>query len=588
MITAKYKTQNQPRSPGLLFNEWVLSTLSTFCMTVVACLNRIFSQISVALRNIQASLSTFYEFVRLSLIANGLYPLVGFVTKPSRSASLYLTDDELETCLEYADHSSNSSPEESPSWSAVPHPAHSFDQSFYAQHTHDSSSSNADLDHGSALYVSKSNLSNENLLDATCSASNSISLPLPSTLPNATVPQPESDLTTEKREESSNASSDTKNDESIHQYASSSSSNETKLPLKVSQPMNTKKFDHKSTKSEPVISSFSSLETKRDHSLVSGTLPLDSASSAASSRSAALQDMDAGPKLTKKQKQSRSGHKKKASDAAAPVSPPRKSKTVAPDTSLEDKGFKLVSKKSKRRKNLSMDKSMEKIMNKPVPVPTSTTAKLPASAVPLKERHVSLGHKKFMENETGVISEIMNTALLDMNQISVSDQSDVSSPPSECYTSSASPVSSRSSPVSVHWPIDSRFFGNNGYHSAQALGLEPSSAAQPVWTMKPPQTNFSNNQLHLQNHPLPFYFPSDPCSYPVALSPHLDDNGVLDSGMFGQPSVNSSTSSPLLISAPLSPNPATLAPTSIGMKRRNTRVTNSTLTWSVPAHMSNI
>lgn len=573
MITAKCKTQKQSRSPVFLFNEWVITTFSNFCITVVTFLNKVFFQISVALRSIQASLSTFYEFVRLSLIANGLYPLVGFFNKPSRSPSLYLTDDELETCLEYTDHSCNSSPEDSPSWSPVPHPAHSFDQSFYAKHTHDSLSSNADLD----------NIYNDNLLDATYSASNSNSLSSPSTLPTATVPQPESDLTLKKREERSNLSPDTGNNELIQQPALSSSSSETTLPSRVFHQRNPKKFDHKSTKSESVITSY---ETKRDHSLVSGTLTSDSASSASILQSTAQEDIDASSKLTKKQKQSKSSHKKKSSEATL-VSPPRKSKIVAPDNLLEEKGFKLVRKKSKRKKNLSMDKSMEKIMNKQVTFPTSTTAKFPTPEVPLKERQVSMGHKKFMENETGVISEIMNTALLDMNQINGSDQSDVSSSSSECYTSSASPVSSLSSPVSVHWPIDSRVFGYNGYSSAQALGLEPSTV-QPVWTMKPPQTNFSNNQLHLQNHPLPFYFPSDPCSYPASQLPHLDANGVLDNGMFSQSSVNSSTSSPVLISPPLSPNPATLAPKSIGIKRRNTRVTNSTLTWSVPAHMSNI
>lgn len=572
MITVKYKSQNHQLPPVFIsFLQWILINLQLLCVTITKYLGKLVAQSLVVLRRMctilaqHASISSFVSFIQLSLLANGFNPFEGLFSKPTPTH--LLTDDELETCLDLDSK-----------WSSADNPTHLFDQVPYCNDTPrpNISINDSEVDtHESTDTHSNdcsSNITSSTTVDPAPLSTKTLNSPSdPIDKPNTTLPQPKSVSKKKKEHTKSNPSvSPSDKTRPINDKNAPSNSNRSP-PIEFKSP---KSPNSKPVRSEPSPSSGkeSSLPNKRDLSLVSGTSTPDTTLTPPTGpKGYKFHDPEAFVKVTKKQRQSKSNHKKKPSEVppVLPPTSPKKIKVKEQEAIANDKGFKTVGKKSKRKKNSSLSKTLDTpLVVTPAPSDLKTPVAASGSAtVPC----VSASQETFLDSETGVLSEIMDAALLDLNQLSGREPKDVL-PYSEYLPPYASPVS-------VTWPIDSRFFGHNKTIS-QGSGME---SLHDSWKMKPPQTNFSDNQLHLQNQPLPFYFPNNSLSPVISSLP--EGNAAYGNGaMFSPVSLSSVSSS--LVSPPLSPLISDAK--SFAAAKRQIRVTNSTLTWSVPEHMSHM
>lgn len=594
MLASKRKTYNQPpQSRVLFFLQWVVVNLRYLAIATLLFFQECIAQISKGLAKTHAALvqhgsvSSLFEFIKLSLLAHGLYPLDALLSKASSCSpgSLYSTDEELENCLEYCDLVLPSKPPPEnildPPWSSIGKSAQNFDSPSFSEpisHDRDISFSSVtdSTSNDSTVYFSNDP---SNTTNSTSSASSSLdpSAPLPTLLQS----KPAS-LKKKKGLTKASANS-TSSDEPTAlrkkgKHASSSSISVSAQPIQTEPQLKSPKKNspNKIAKQAAPASSTvkaKSTPSKRDLSLVSGNSTPDSTHS--SQQIASQHDQDSFVKVAKKQRQTKTGHKKKHSEVsnatASRFSKPT-SGNVSPSPT-ENKGFKLVSKKSKRKKNSSIDKISDKLGS------FSTEPKKAEVEKPVKEQAPSVrNHEAMLDNETGVLSEIMDAALLNINQLS-----DNEPPATLSYPSPASSV------TSVKWPIDSRIFGSAAYNGISTHSPGPTCGQS--WIMKPPQTNFSNtSQIPFQSQPVPFVFPPDAYSFSVSSHRQHGLRRASDAGVIPFSSADGATDSlcqsPLIV--PPSMSPCISEPSIYGHRRRSTMVTSSNLMWSVPAHMSNI
>lgn len=510
------------------------------------------------------SLSSLFDFVKRSLRASELYSWNVNFTKSFSSSSFYLTDDELETCLEYPELSSKPPPDR---WPSEVNSAN-FDRPIY-----NNNSTKRAHDLLSHTNGASNNSNNVNPYGSSYSfppdsgTGNSVASVKPAPTISTTVSLTDSLSTNKKGETKMEINADCNNSDSKSLLPSPRNAS----PVLPKSPQKSpKKSAHKLAKSESLSSALkgNSSQHKRNRSLVSGSSTPDVVSLVeSSSLHESFQDLDSFTKVTKKQRQSKAEKKKRAFDGSitALSTASEKPKAKADESLLDDKGFKLVSKKSRRKKTSSIDTVLDKTVA--AVAPTKMPKKpIALASHPPKGRQISFGYKLFMENETGVLAEIMDAALYNINHLSGTEPA--------CLPRYSTSTSVNSSPAPIQWPTDSRFFAHETKSSFSAHEQDM-QLCPPAWIMKSPQTNFSNDQLHLQNQPLPFMFQSENCAPPISPPQRGSEDGK---------TVQHSSVTSLSLSPPNSPPLSGLG--ILTMQRRNTRVTNSTLKWSVPAHMN--
>lgn len=613
MINAKCKAQNHSPSPTFSVPRWTANSFHDLPVFIIACLQQLIARALAAIRELHAllanhvPLSSLFDFIKLSLVASEIYPWSGNFAKP-QPTSFYLTDDELETCLDYSSLSSKPS---SDKWLDLD-TVNPFDQSSYEKRSmilsKNYSSSNLATETDNNSYEIRSFSENTPVDNNVRSIEHLLTPSAPASPSSTTLLQPKLVPTRKKGQTKSNMISVDSNVKSTPLKKSSNVLTPSGISFQVSNPSSpkspAKKIGHKSVKSEPLNSTFksSTLQNKRGLSSVSqnSTLELPSRPDSYAKRET-CQDPDSSTKNSKKQRQIKALNKKMPVEGA-PTGPAclstsfKKVRNKGNDLSLEEKGFKLVSKKTKRKKN-----SVDRASDGSAVTAASHGTQFKKTLVPaacLNDQGL-LGRERLVKSEAGILAEIMDTALLNIHQLSDNDNDSDVLP---CYSSS--PVSSCASPSPNKWSSDGRFFGHSHSVSSPVFGLDNNSSLSPSslssWTMKPPQIDFSNNQPPLQpesqSQPQRFSFPfqleAQSRSFPFSPPQQAFDNG---SGVlrpyFTTPPLSSFPNHPPLfssISPPLSPSVTDLKSPFQSLQRRNTRVTNSTLAWSVPAHMSNV
>lgn len=551
MITVKNRRHKHP-PPSPVFSsyvQWFLVNTQVLFITCAKLLFKLMTQTLILLNALRVtlsdhiSISSIFTFVRLSLIAHGLYSPEGLHTK---SASCYtLTDDELETCITYSDAPPAPDEPPDPKWLSTNSNANSNDLTL-SNSTSTSTSNDPDTTVFDSLASPSEAIFSTTppMEDATTAPSEAA--PKPSVSP--TLPQPKS--ASKKKKGNANSSSSPKSrSSSTDKPALPESSSSVPQTLKNSTTAKNLKL---TKQPRPAVSSTQDKVSPKKRDL-SPAGPTTLTAGFSVPPPTAPKDFD---KYAKKQ-QNLAKHKKKSSEIVSGPTSPKKSKSKSLDDNFEktnESGFKAIGKKAKRKKNSS---ASAKLPNQ-----------LPVSPASESKTHDFSGPSRFendhdlMPNDTGNLSEIIDAALLDLSKLS--KEEDFEGPLTQ--------------PRSCDSPVSDGFYSGTDHASSYTSGLN-SFSTQP-WSMKPFQTSFSAQQTFAPSYHQPFALQYDARDYPFV-------KGPLDADSFGRfpgsgPMHYSDFS---LATPPMSPS---ISDISVGSsKKQSARVTNSNLTWSVPDHMSN-
>lgn len=620
MIAIKSKSQSQQnyryKSSFISFVQWLvlvfyqtalLGTLSLFC--------HLFRPISLVAYNAhrffvkRVSLASLYEFVRLSLIANGFIPAGTHYWN-----SFYTTEDELETYLEYTDLvlptkavSTNgidtiwqlSSP---PTDNDIERISSNSNVLYDVQLEDPGPIHTSRVDSGPFPTVDLDSLhvisDNTLIIDSNVSTNNqplndfkSLISPVNSTSTSVqkTLPQPKPSTTDSKKKKTSKPTAAEPAIEKPVNAKRKTNKHSSSLPINTFQPSSVTsskgskspksqrnmkaRFDNMSSFADTTTSTLGtrSFSSKKRHSSTSSESNILTDTFVPTCPASHLTSFQNGFKKQKKQPLSK---KKFFDQMNAPQHPivHKKASTESLQQVIEEKGFKLVKKKSKKKKSLSVDKNLDKsvtVVRLPLPAAknvmdkVNNTPKFTSRGKEDKKGSVSsVWRTPLLESDSQDISDIMDAALHNISALSDNDDNaDINR-----YSSPVSSNSSCSSPVSVKWSLDNRYFGYNGISSPVIVGTTELNLLQQSspWSPKPednfPTSTYSNGGFYPVRG-----FASSPI--PQAVSPM---------SMYSPQSLFMAVDCPLVTPA---------VSTAPGAKRSNTRVTNSMLTWSVPDHL---
>lgn len=634
-IKGKYQSQkhHQYNLPLILILQRLVLFFQAVLLRTLSWFQHLVTQVLLAFNNTHhfvakhVSLASLYEFIRLSLIANGLIP-AGTHYYPILPA----TDDELETCLEYVDLVLPSNPVpkkgvDTTIWPLSP-PLTSNDLKrtpsnisllyevpvedpggLHKTQTDDSAPfqpTEIDPPHATSKIVLVNSDSNVSANDPSPNDSKPLASAFnpKSTPAQKELPQSKPSVAGSKKKKTGKLTPTDSTLESPAQAKRKTSKHSTSLPVNALQstleiapkgpkspksPRNAK--SHFSDALPPIATTLAPgivSSKKRDLSVPSKTsASFDSFVPTCPASHLAYN----GSKKHKKPQPS----KKKFFEQATTSQKPAVHKTSEESLQqvIEEKGFKLVKKKSKKKKSLSVDKNMEKPVSAVRPlVPTvqedvslkvSTPSKAPAWKP--KEKEVapfSVRREPLLESDSQDISDIIDAALHNLSELSDNDND----AGINRYSSPVSSTSSCPSPVSLKWSLDNRYFGYKNAVSSPVIGgateLSSFHQQQPnPWGPKP-EDNFFPTYRYNQGGFYPKGFTMSPVPQAASPAPVYPPQSLTflsppqSPFMDGEPSLAGGGTSPGTFAAASS------------TKRSNTRVTNSTLMWSVPDHLRNL
>ncbi|KAF5094501.1 hypothetical protein D0Z00_003510 [Geotrichum galactomycetum] len=648
MIAIKGKSHSQQhhqyKHPIILILQWLVVFFQTVLLGTLSLFQHLFTQVSLAFNNTHhfvakhVSLASLYEFIRLSLIANGLIP-AGTHYYPTLPA----TDDELETCLEYVDLILPSNPvskkgvdttiwplsplltgnndlKRVPSNASLLYEVPVEDPGGLHKSQPDDSApfQPADIDPphpATPKIVLVNSDSNVSANDPPPNDSKPLASAFNSTLPPAQKELPQSKPSAAGSSKKKKTSKLTATDSALEPSAlekpapakRKTSKHSTSLPVNAFQsaltmapkgpkspksPRNAKsRFDDALP---PVVTTLvPGLVSSKKRDLSAPSKPSVTADSfvptCPASHLAAAHNNG-----SKKQKKPLLSKKKFFEQAVTPQKPAmHKTSEESLQQVIEEKGFKLVKKKSKKKKSLSVDKNMEKsvsVVCSPVSiVPEDVSLKVnpiaKASAWKSKDKEVtpfSVRREPLLESDSQDISDIIDAALHNLSELSDNDNdADINR-----YSSPVSSSSSCPSPVSLKWSLDNRYFGYKNAVSSPVMGgaaeLSSFHQQQPSPWISKPEDNFFSPYRHPQSGFYSKGFATSPVSQAVSPGPGYPPQSM----MFLSPPQSPFMDGDLSLAGSSAPGAAVAAASST-KRSNNARVTNSTLMWSVPDHLRN-
>jgi hypothetical protein len=640
MIAIKGKSQSQQhhqyKFPSILILQWLVVFFQTVLLGTLSLFQHLFTQVSLGFNNTHhfvakyVSLASLYEFIRLSLIANGLIP-AGTYFYPTLPA----TDDELETCLEYVDLVLPSNPvskkgvdttiwprspplisndlKRVPSNASLLYEVAVEDPGGLHKSQKDDSApfqpAEIDPPHTTPKIVLVNSDSNVSANDPQPNDSKPLAsaFNLTPTPTQKELPQSKPSAAGSKKKKTSKLIAADSALENPAQAKRKTSKHSTSLPVNTLQsalamaPKGPK--SPKSPKSpRNAKSRFDDTLPPLATTLVSGTGLVSSKKRDLSAPSKSSVSFDSfvptcpashlasAHNGSKKQKKPLLSKKKFFEQAGAPQKPAvRKTSEESLQQVIEEKGFKLVKKKSKKKKSLSVDKNMEKpvsVVRAPVPIvqedvslKVSTISKI--SAWKPKDKEVtpfSVRREPLLESDSQDISDIIDAALHNLSELSDNDNdADINR-----YSSPVSSTSSCPSPVSLKWSLDNRHFGYKNAVSSPVISGAAELSSSP-WSPKP-EDNFFLPYRHQQGGFYPKGFGTSPVPQAASPGPVYPQQSMVFLSPPQSPFMDGDLS--LAVAAAGGTPPGAVA-TASSAKRSNTRVTNSTLMWSVPDHLRN-
>lgn len=555
MIATKRRVSTkQPQPTFILLLQWMMMCMKSFFLAIWSFLRSFGTQVILILASINhaivqnISLFAIYEILRVTLVAHG-------IRFPSKikwpSVLLFTTDDELENCLEYTDLILSDKSPSNTSWIHSKPPASSKSRSKKPSNTsvkpknhtppsqpHTDNPKNFLLDSSLASNTVEISIndfatshSDNNALMNTTSPSNSSQPALLQPKHTGTTGKKKRGNTVSMYIQESNESAKSKKsavaDSELSSKVKSSVSSIPQVSAQTQASKYPKKIKTNTTKIESTASIDDKIRNQKSRNtssnintksvLIDSSVPTGPASFKA-----------ADYKLNKKQKQWKPVTKKKSLDTLTNSTFSKPSK-VYNAISVEDKGFKPVKKKTKKKKSSSVDSFADK---------TDQNVVTNSSQVFEQDAPKAMKNRLLLETGSQDISDIMDEALQNVGELSDED-SEINR-----HSSPVSSVSSCSSPIIGKWPLDHRY-----------LAFSNASSSSPVLRSSKLFDSFSN-----QNSVTPVFYNN---SYPQTPSPYG----------FSQPYMSQS-GSPYLNDI-------------WDNRRQNTRITNSALTWSVPEHLQN-